>query len=271
MTGGAPEVSREENRALWMDVVRWPLSGGMLGGVLLLSAMAFGLAWMEGGASQHASDTRAMLRGALTAVALMTLGHYAWCAVSCTYPAERPVPWGKDEADGSSLFQRLSTFVGVFALSFLPVLAWVTLQERIGAPSWLYWIVIAVASLAGAAIFPLGLAASVAIGSALGALPWRVRRMWKANPDAARIAATSALVFVGMFLVSAILADTFVAKPKEADFLASPSREQSDGVSAWLLWTLVALRAGGFYAALVSCRVAGLLVREVKEIREVLQ
>ena len=270
MSEAAPEVSKEEHRALWMDVALWPLKGGMLGGVLLLTSMALGLAWLEGGSTLAARETRSYLSGAVSVVALMTLGHYAWRAVACTSPSERAVPWGKDDLDDSSPFQRMSAFVGVFALSFLPVILWVTLQGRIGAPVWLYWIVIALASLAGAAIFPLGLAGSVAIGSALGALPWRVRRMWKANPAAARIAATSALVFVGMLLLSAILADAFVGKPKEGDILTSASRGDPDMVGPWLRWTLAVLRAGGFYAALVSCRVAGLLVREVPEIREVL-
>lgn len=270
MTDGAPEISLEENRALWIEVVSWPLKGGMLGGVLLLTLLAATTAHLEGGSTLAARETRAYLNGALSVVALMTLGHYAWRAVACTFPAERAVPWGKDDADGSSLFQRLSTFVGVFALSFLLVLLWVTLQAPIGAPVWLYWFVTVIASLAGAAIFPLGLAGSVAIGSAIGALPWRVRRMWKANPAAARIAATSALVFVGMLLLSAVLADVFVTKPKEGDFLFGASRAETDMVGPVLRWTLVVLRAAGFYAALVSCRVAGLLVREVPEIREVL-
>jgi hypothetical protein len=269
VTEAAPEVSEEEHRALWMDVIVWPLKGGMLGGVVLLAAAAAGLACLEGGSTESARETRSYVSGALSVVTLMALGHYAWRAVACTSPTERPVPWGGDDADSSSLFQRLSTFVGVFAMSFLPVFVWVTLQSRIGAPGWVYWLVVVLTSLAGAAIFPLGLAASVVVGSALGALPWRVRRMWKANPAAARIAATSALVFVGMFLASAILADTFIAKPKEIDYLASSSRAEPDAVGPVLLWTLIVLRAGAFYAALVSCRVAGLLAREVPEIREV--
>jgi hypothetical protein len=242
----------------------------MLGGVILLVAEAVGLAYLEGGTTDSARETRSYLSGALTVVALLTIGHYAWRAVACTSPAERPVPWGGDDADGSSLFQRMSAFVGVFAMSFLPVFVWVTLHERIGAPVWLYWVVIVLTSMAGAAVFPLGLAGSVCVGSALGALPWRVRRMWKANPAAARTAAMSALVFVGMIVASAILADTFVARPRDIDSLASPSHAEKDPVGPLLLCTLIVLRAGGFYAALASCRVAGLLVREVPEIREVI-
>lgn len=270
MTGAAPEVSREENRALWIDVVRWPLSGGMLGGVILLTLLAAASAHLEGGSTVAARETRSYLGGGVSVVALMTLGHYAWRAVACTFPAERTVPWGKDPADDSSPLQRLSAFIGVLTLSFLPLLLWVSFQAPIGAPVWLFWFVTVIASLSGAAIFPLGLAGSVALGSALGALPWRVRRMWKANPAAARIAAASALTFVGMLLVSAILADAFVTKPKPGDILTASSAGERDMVGPVLLWSLVALRAGGFYAALVSCRVAGLLVREVPEIREVL-
>jgi len=270
VTDAEREISKEEHRALWIDVFVWPLRGGMLGGVILLAAEAVGLAYLEGGTTESARETRSYLSGALSVVALLTLGHYAWRAVACTSPTERPVPWGGDDADASTLFQRMSAFVGVFAMSFLPVLVWVTLHERIGAPVWLYWVVILLTSMAGAAVFPLGLAGSVSVGSALGALPWRVRRMWKANPAAARTAATSALVFVGMIVASAILADTFVAKPKDIDDLASSSRAQPDAVGPVLRWALALLRAGGFYAALASCRVAGLLVREVPEIREVL-
>jgi hypothetical protein len=271
VTERAPEISAEEHRALWMDVIRWPLKGGMLGGVVLLTAMAAGLACLEGGATGPDRDTRSYLSGALFVVALLTLGHYAWRAIACTSPTERPVPWAADDADGSSLFQRMSTVVGVFALSFLPVFVWVSAHSQIGAPRWVYWVVVVITSIAGAAIFPIGLAGSVVTGSALGAMPWRVWRMWRANPSAARIAATSALVFVGMFVVSAVLAAAFVAKPKDVDYLAGPSHADPDTVGPVLRWTLIVLRAGGFYAALVSCRVAGLLVREAPGIREAVQ
>jgi hypothetical protein len=269
VTEAAPEISKEESRALWLDVILWPLKGGMLGGVLLLAAMAAGLGFLEGGATQSDRDTRAYLAGALSVVALLTLGHYAWRAIVCTSPAERPVPWFGDDADASSLMQRVSTFLGVFAIAFLPLIVWVTAQSQIGAPRWVFWLVVVALSAAGAAVFPLGLSSSVVVGSALGAKPTRIWRMWKANPPAARIAATSALVFVGVFVAAALLTAAFVAKPKEIDYLASPNRPASDPVGPALRWSLIVLRAGGFYAALVSCRVAGLLVREVPEIREV--
>jgi hypothetical protein len=44
VTDESSGVSREENRALWLEVLRWPLKGGMLGGVIALTGLSYLLA-----------------------------------------------------------------------------------------------------------------------------------------------------------------------------------------------------------------------------------
>ena len=269
MSDAAPEVSKEEHRALWMEVLRWPLKGGMLGGVIVLTALAFASAQLEGGASQSAREQRAMGQGVVGLAALLVLGVYSWRAVSCTYPAERPVPWGGDPDDATPVGQRATTFLAAFVVSFLLLLAWITLRGPVGAAPWVDWLVIATTSAIGAALLPLGLAGSIAQRSVLGAMPTRVWRMWRADSHGARIAMTTALAFVGLLVLSAWMAAVFVKQPSDSQMPSDVVRGDPDMVGPVLRYALFALRAAGFYAALVSFRVGGLLVREVPQMREV--
>jgi hypothetical protein len=260
MTDASGGISPDERRALWGEVLRWPTKGGMLGGVLALLALAFVSSRFEGGASQHERETRAMLQWLACGPALFAvLGHYAWRAVSCTYPAERPVPWAGDPQETASMGQRVASFAAVCVLSFAPMFVWTMLRTPLGAPSWVDAIVLAATACVGAAMFPLGLAAAAIRGSPLAATPGPVLRMWRAEPRAARIAAATSLAFVGLLLASMWLAGS---KTPSGDSDKDP---MSDGMR----WAIFALRGAGFYAALVSFRVAGLLAREVPAIREV--
>jgi hypothetical protein len=260
MTDASGGISAAERRALWGEVLRWPTKGGMLGGVIALVALAYASSRFEGGAEQHDVETRAMLQWIVCGpLVFAALGHYSWRAVSCTYPAERPVPWGSDPQETAPLGRRVSSFVVVCVLSFAATLVWTSVRGPIGAPSWLDAVVLAATACAGAAMFPLGLAAAVVRGDPLAAMPAPVLRMWRAAPYAARIAWFTALVFVGLLFASSWLAGS-----------KTPAGGGSkDSMGDGLRWAIFALRAAGFYAALVSFRVAGLLVREVPEIREV--
>ncbi len=265
------EVTAEERRSLWADVARWPLAGGMLGGVLLLTAMAYVSSQWEGGATESQRETRAMLLWMLTAPAVFAaLGHYAWRAVACTCPAERPVPWFGDPNDEAPFVRRVQSFAVVVVVSFAPLLVWTMFHARLGVPTWVHGAALAAFSAVGAALFPLGLAAAVVAGNPMAAMPGTVLRMWKAEPRAARIAAGTALVFIGLLLLSGWIGSAS-AGPSDAGMAAASDASKhadKDPLGEGMRWTIFALRAAGFYAALASFRVAGLLVREVPAVRE---
>jgi hypothetical protein len=265
VTDASPGATDAERRALWIEVVRWPLRGGMLGGVIALTVLAWLSAQFEGGATQSEIETRSYGRALVLLAAAATLGHYAWRAVACTYPAERPVPWGGDDLDGTPLARRVSGFVGASLISFFPLVVWLWLRPVLGMPAPAYWTGFAFLAGFGAALFPLGLAGTVVRGSALGALPGPVMRMWRAEPRAARIAWATAAVFVGLLLLAQVLAGVRALVDR------TPGEIGPDLLPEWRRWLVFALRAAGFYAALVSFRVAGLLVREVPAIGEVVR
>jgi len=268
MTDASDGISPDERRALWGEVLRWPTKGGMLGGVIAPVALAFAASRFEGGASQPERETRAMLQWLACGPALFAvLGHYAWRAVSCTYPAERPVPWGGDPQETASMGQRVASFAAVSVLSFAPMCVWTMLRTPLGAPPLVDGIVLAATACVGAAMFPLGLAAAAIRGSPLAATPGPVLRMWRAEPRAARIAAATSLAFVGLLAAAAWAAGS-PKLPADA-LMADGGAHAKDPTSDGLRWLIFGLRAAGFYAALVSFRVAGLLAREVPGIREV--
>jgi hypothetical protein len=271
VTGAAPEVSAQERRALWAEVLRWPLRGGMLGAVLLFALLAYASARCEGGWAPSDRDQRATLRVFVIAGAIGALALYAWRAVSCTWPAERPVPWGRDDREDAPLSKVAGTFFPVLFLSFLPMVAWLVARLIVSPDRWVDWTVLFATAVYAGAVFPLGLAGAVVRGSALAALPGSVAKMRRAEPHAAGIASATGVVFVLALVFSAWLATTFVRVPRDASITMDRPLSEPTTVPMWLFVSLVLLRAAGFYAALVSCRVAGLLVREVPEISEVLQ
>ena len=270
MTSGATEVSKDERRALWLDVLRWPLKGGMLGAVALFAIIAYASAALEGGYSSSAREQRAWGQALVFFAAIVLLGIASWRAVACTYPTERPVPWGRDGTDETPFGRMLGTYVAVLFIAFVPMVVWLTARGMLDAASWVNWLVIAVAAVYAGAFLPLGLAAAVVRGSPLAALPGPVWRMLRAEPRAARIAAVTGIVFVGCLVFSFWLASAFVKQPADWALPGERPRGDPDMVGPLLRSALVALRAAGFYAGIVSCRVAGLLVREVPQIREVL-
>jgi len=268
MTDASGEISPQERRALWAEVLTWPTKGGMLGGVIVLVALAYVSSRFEGGASQAERETRAMLQWIVCGpLVFAALGHYAWRAVACTYPAERAAPWGGDPQETATMGQRIASFAAVSFISFAPLVVWTSVRAPLGAPGWVDGVVVAATACVGAAMFPLGLAAAAVRGSPLAAMPGPVLRMWRAEPRAARIAAATALVFVGLLLAAAWAAGS--PKLPSDSLMAGESPHAKDPMSDGLRWLVFALRAAGFYAALVSFRVAGLLAREVPSIREV--
>jgi hypothetical protein len=271
VTDAAPEVSASERRALWADVLRWPLKGGMLGGVFLFAVLAYASASFEGGSTSSQRDEHAMVRAVVIFAALLVLGIYSWRALVCSWPAERPVPWGRDDGYDVPLSRVFSTFFPVLFFSFLPMVVWLAARGFVHAPSWVDWLVIFATAIYAGAVFPLGLAGAVVRGSPLAALPGPVARMRRAEPYAAGIASKSGVIFVVALVFSAWLAARFVVVPADYSILSDASIREPVTVPAWLFVALVLLRGAGFYAALVSFRVAGLLVREVPEISEVLK
>jgi hypothetical protein len=271
VTDAAPEVSAQERRALWAEVLRWPLRGGMLGGVVLFTALAYASASCEGGWAPSERDQRAMTHAAVIFAAVLALAVYAWRAVRCTWPQERRVPWLGDDGDDTPLSSVFGTFLPVVFLSFLPMIVWLSLRGPLAPAGWVDWMAIAASGLYAGAVFPLGLAGAAVKGSALAAMPGTVRRMWRAEPHAARIAAMTGIAFMAALLLSTWLATTFVKVPRDASITIDRPRTEPVTVPAWLFAAVFVLRAAAFYAALVACRVAGLLVREVREIGEVLR
>lgn len=273
MTDAAPEVSKEESRALWMEVVRWPLGGGMLGAVILFAVLAYASACFEGGNSSSQRDQQAWGQALVFFAAVVALGVYSWRAISCTYPAERRVPWLRDAEDGTPLTRVLGLFVSVLFLTFLPAAIWLAVRLSVHPAEWVDWLVISAACAYGAACLPLALAGAVVRGSPLAAMPGSIAKIRRADPRASRIASMTSVLFVACLILSFWLASEFVKEPGGSLVLlpGERARKEPDPVGPWLFGALTALRAAGFYAALVSFRVAGLLVREVPEIREAMK
>lgn len=271
MNEPAGDASATEQRSLWMAVLRWPLGGGMLGGVLLLTALAVASAFAEGGYSTWQREQRAWVQAGILFAAISVLGHYAWRAVACTFPAERPVPWFGDSGDDVPAPRKVGFFFSVALLSFLPAAIWLVLRRALDPAPWVDWTVVAVTCAWGASCLPFGLAGAVVQGSALAAMPGTVMRVRRAEPHAARIASACSIAFVGLLVFSMWLAATFVHQPKETPLPGDLPKVVPDMVGNGLRIALIAIRATGFYAALVSFRVAGLLVRDVPQVREVLR
>lgn len=271
MSEGAPGVSSDERRALWLEVLRWPLGGGMLLHLIALAGLAVWSVSLEGGASASVRETRAFFQAGVMFAAVIVFAVAARRAISCTYPAERPVPWLRDEADDASLGSVIGGFAGVLAIAMAPLVVWIAfLRGPLGAPTWVDWIVTAVCTVYAGATLPLGLGAAAVTGSPLAALPKTLSKMRRAEPYAARIASYTGIAFIGALVLSAFLAEVMVKHPLgTTDFLASP-KPPVETVSTFTFVVLTVLRVAGFHLGLVACRVAGLLVREVPEIREVL-
>jgi hypothetical protein len=252
-----------------MDVLRWPLRGGMLGGVVLLTALAYLSAHFEGGATVSQRDRHSYAQSAVFLVALFVLARYGWRAIVCSYPEERRPPWGPDEGDAAPLAASTGTFVSVTLLAFLPMAIWLVARRAVDPAPWVNWTVVFAAAAYAGATLPLGLAGAVVRGSPLAALPATVHRMRRAEPRAARIASATGMAFVVAFVLSFLLAALLVKSPS-ANLLPgdTPRGAQAETVAPVVFLALFVLRAAGFHAALVSFRVAGLLVREVPEVRE---
>ncbi len=270
MTEGAEAVSAAERRSLWVEIVRWPLRGGMLPGAAALVVVAAFMAMLEGGATKSSRETRSFGQVACLGLAAVVLGIYTRRAVVCTWPEERPVPWGRDEQDPTTWTSDVAHFAAVLFFGLLPLIAWIFVRSAAAPAPWIDWIALAAGSALCAAAFPMGLAATIATGSVLSAMPPTIVRMWKAEPRAARIAAAAAFVAAALLVGSALLAAEVVPHPVDVG-LPTDYRggEIPDLTPTWLRVVVFALRAVAFHAVLVAARVAGLLLREVPQVREV--
>jgi hypothetical protein len=269
---GAPAepAAPARERSPWVDVVKWPLTGGMGGGVVLLVLAALGTAVLEGGSTASEQSVRAYGRFACFAAAFVVLAVYARRAVLCTWPEERRPPWGRDSRDETPWTKVVSNFGVVVVATFAPLLAWLVLRGPLEVRGVVDWLVLALTAAVGAALFPLALAGSMAQDTVLAALPGPVLRMARADPHAAWIAALAMFVCTGLVLLSALLAALLVKQPSATTFAGESVRVRAAApviVPTWLVLLLFVLRAIAFYAALVAARVAGLLLREVPAMR----
>lgn len=251
----------------WGSVRRTPLRGGTIAATAALTVLAAGMSWWEGGATDDQHLYRQLGQSVLLAGAALVLAISSRRIVLCTVEGDRPVPWGRDERDqATSWVQDAGTFAAVLVMSLLPALVLSVAGHAVGAPTWVQMIVAAAGLLFAAAHFPFAIASSVLRNGAMGAL-WGVsRRAFKANPFAARTAVGPALAFFVLFAGSFVVAGLLVPGYEDAKdrYDHTVARDLARGL-------VFVLRFAALWAALCTCRVAGLLARDVPEIREVLE
>lgn len=261
----ADEVESRAFRALWLGALRWPLRHGTLLGVVLLLAVALGLSLLEGGADRDARRLRMVGRVVVGFAGFAVLGLYARRVLFNTLERDRRVPWLLDREDDVVWWRAITDFAVVVAFALLPM-GIVTLADALfDLPGWVSTFCVPALFVLGVAQLPLALVAVTARGSPTAAMPHMVLRVWRAAPRASRAATLSSVAFVALLLSSFWLAAGL--------YPDDPAQLVRDDTGARLVARLglAALRFGAFYAALVSFRVAGVLVRDVPEVREVLE
>lgn len=254
----------------WGDVVRTPLRGGALLALLLATPLVAWLSWLEGGIGDDAG--KLLLQPLLVLVLLLVLGVFARRIALATLE-DRPVPWFRDERDATSWVQDVASFAAMLVLALVPTIVASAALSAFGAPAWLTGVV-ALAGVVFAAIhFPFALASSVVRPGGFGAGWGGTFRAWRANRDAAPVAVRPTAVFLGLAVLSVVLASWLVPHYAESQASDDPARRlaldrsTSRDVGRVLVF---AVRFAALWAALCSFRVAGMLVRDVPEVREAL-
>lgn len=263
----AAEIDDEAYRALWRDVLLCPLRGGTLLGLVLLGLLTAWMSSLEGGATYDDRYQNSLLQGVIGVVALLVIGLYARRIMVCTFPVERPVPWFRDPEDDATALSASLDFITIVGLVSAPLMVVMTVTAFVDWPGWLEWMLRLAAALLAAAQLPFALVGAVGRGTVLGALPRTVVRIVKAEPRATKIAAGSALAFAGLFVLSFLLSTLYAPEKANANLgEADTTALRSAGRVGLFLMRFVAA-----WAALVSFRVAGLLARDVPEVREILE
>lgn len=258
----AHDVTSAAYRSLWLDVITWPVRSGAWPAAVALLVVAALLSWFDGGATQDQRRLFRVVQIAIGGLALVVLGIYARRIVRAAAHGDRPVPWLRDRDDELPWWNVVGEFLAVFVIAQLPLVLLLIALAFVELPAWVSLPAGALMCLFGAAQFPLALVAATLRGSVLAAFPRTVLRVWRTEPHASRVAGVTSVAFVALLLISFALA---------AGMNPRLPRSVIDDHTTWRTVTrvgLTVLRFGAFYAALVSFRVAGLLVHEVPEVRE---
>jgi hypothetical protein len=268
--GDAPEPAGDSERrdtarsVFRRDVLLWPLRDGTLAGVLALAVLAALFSWRDGGADHEERYVNTILQLVIGAGVFVVLAQYARRIVKATVGG-RPVPWGRDDADETTLWQNTSDMAGAVVVLLSP-LGLFLIADTVWGFEWLVrWPAVVLLGLLAAVQFPLAVAAVVVKDDVVAAFPRTPLRMWRAEPAAARSACGAAAVFLGLTIASLYLATAFNHGVGPRDVIEDHSALRDAGRVG-----LFALRAVGLYAALLSFRMAGLLVRDVPKVREIL-
>jgi hypothetical protein len=256
----ADAVSSDAYKALWLDVVKWPLRGSTVPAVLLLLLVAGGLSYFDGGTPDANPGARGMMKVAIGTVGLAVLGLYARRIIFNAVQGDRRLPWFRDPDDDMRWWTAVFEFVTVATLTLLPLAAFWVSQFFVEYGEWTGRLVASALCLLGAAQLPLALVGTTLRGTVFAAFPWTVARVWRAEPHASRVAAVTSVTFVSLLLLSFAFAAGL--DPAADDHSAQRTAGRIG---------LTALRFLALYSALVSFRVAGLLVHEVPEVREALK
>lgn len=273
----APAVAppAAEPRSMWMEILRTPLTKGVLPGTIgLFAAMAL-VAWLEGGATHDDRGYQSWAQAAILIPSLAVLGLYARRITICTIE-EREIPVGPDRADETTWTSAAGLFLVVVVVSLAPVFLWTSIQAAVGAPTWVSLAVVALCMVPAALHFPFAHAAVTLKADPLAAFPARSIAVWRRDSDSAKIAVGPSYAFFALFVLSITFSALFDPgtqrnfDPSEADLRRQAAADHT------LLRDLgragmFVIRAGAVWAALVSARVSGLLARDVPAIREILE
>ncbi len=224
------------------------------------------MSWFEGGSSADARSLGTVLQIAIGFVGVLVLAVYARKILFNTLQDDVAVPWGRDGRDHATVVQNLTDFAAVIGILILPYAAWLGCEWFFELSAHWGWIGRLLFGVLAAAQFPLALAAVTFRDDVGAALPRTTMRMFRAEPRAARIASGTAMVFIALLIASFWLATPFNSGLGLGDSVVDHTTARDAG-----RWALFVLRFVAFYAALVSFRVAGLLVREVPDVREALE
>lgn len=269
MSGDAP-VGSPPRAAPWTaprgDVILTPIRGGALPGFLAAAALAAGLSWSEGGVDEVASRSRGLVQAAMVVAAIPVIGLYARRIVLCTTEGDRPVPWGSDSLDRTTWFTDAAAFAAVLVASLAPAVVLTLVVQAAGAANWVLGVAGAAGLVLGAAHLPFAVASTVLRDGPIGALWGGSVRAWRANGAVARTVVVPALVLLGLFGASLALA-RFAVPPLQS---GRPEHEHTAARDLGRA-AVFALRLGSVWASFCVFRMAGLVVRDVPEIREVLE
>jgi hypothetical protein len=247
-----------------MEILRTPLAAGVAHVTFALLVLMAATAWLEGGARRDERSWHSLAQVGIAVPAVLLLGAWSRRITVCT-AEERPVPWGGDPRDETSFFVAAGHYVVSLFLSLAPLFVWTSLNSQLGAPPWVSGIVMAGCLAVATLHFPFAHASVTMRSDPLGALPSRSRAAWRADRAAAKITILPSGAFFALAGLSILLSGMFNPRHDQDQPVADHTTLRDVGRAG-----VFVLRGAAVWAALVTARVAGLLVRDVPAIREVL-